>query len=100
MPNIHRLAGRFFCVLITLAVASNGLAASPTLCQINEGICGAKSGANKRAAALSFVQTAIGATDAVANKNIADPNKFSDGLGKVIDGVVQCLNSSVWGNKQ
>jgi hypothetical protein len=34
--------------------------------------------------------------DAIANKNILDPNKFQSGLGKVIDGVVDCLNASAW----
>lgn len=37
--------------------------------------------------------------DAVAGKTIADPNKFQDSLGKVIDGVVGCLNASIWANK-
>jgi hypothetical protein len=35
-------------------------------------------------------------TDAVMNKQIIDPDKFRDGLGKIIDGVVQCLNASAW----
>ena len=35
-------------------------------------------------------------TDAVTNKQIVDPDKFREGLGKVIDGVVQCLNASAW----
>jgi hypothetical protein len=26
-------------------------------------------------------------------------DKFKDGLGKIIDGVVQCLNASVWAKK-
>jgi hypothetical protein len=34
--------------------------------------------------------------DAIANKNIVDANKFQDGLSKVVDGVVACLNASVW----
>jgi len=38
--------------------------------------------------------------DSVAGKAIVDPNKFQDGLGKVIDGVVGCLNASVWANKK
>jgi hypothetical protein len=28
-----------------------------------------------------------------------DDGKFRDGLGKVIDGVVQCLNASAWAAK-
>jgi hypothetical protein len=76
----------------TIVQPANGLNA--------EGIFGSKSGANKKAAALSFVQSAVGATDAIANKSIVDGNKFTDGLGKVIDGVVQCLNASVWAGRQ
>lgn len=77
-----------------------GIAFVPAIVQGIEGVFGAKSGANKKAAALSFVQTAISATDAVTNKNIVDAQKFQDGLGKVIDGVVACLNASVWATKQ
>ena len=45
------------------------------------------------------MESAVGAADAVSNKNVVDPNKFQDGLGKVIDGVVACLNASVWASK-
>jgi hypothetical protein len=34
--------------------------------------------------------------EAVASRDIADEAKFRDGLGKIIDGVVQCLNASTW----
>ena len=76
-----------------------GVAFAPAVVQGVEGFFGAKTGTDKKNAALSFLQSAIGMTDAVANKQIIDGNKFSDGLGKVIDGVVQCLNSSVWTKK-
>ena len=103
MPNTHRLTGRFFSVLISLAfliaLPRYSFGQGLTLCQISEGIFGAKSGATKKAAALSFVNTAVSATDSLTGKNIVDPNKFQDGLGKVIDGVVACLNASVWANK-
>ena len=36
MPNHHRLAGRFFCVLITLALTGSGFSSSLTLCQISD----------------------------------------------------------------
>jgi hypothetical protein len=68
----------------------------PAMVQGVEGLFGHKSGSDKKNAVLSFVSTAISATDAVAGNNIVDGNKFQDGLGKVIDGVVQCLNASVW----
>jgi hypothetical protein len=55
-----------------------------------------KTSDSKKAAALSFVGSAINITDAIANKQIIDPDKFQGGLGKVIDGVVECLNASAW----
>lgn len=106
MPNTHRLAGRFFSVLISLTFAillphtAAALDSGPTLCQIVEQLFGAKNGATKKAAALSFVNSAVAATDGVVGKNVVDPQKFQDGLSKVIDGVVACLNASVWAAKQ
>jgi hypothetical protein len=34
--------------------------------------------------------------NAVATRQIVDQGKFKDGMGKVIDGVVECLNASIW----
>jgi hypothetical protein len=34
--------------------------------------------------------------EAIASRDIVDEQKFRDGLGKIIDGVVQCLNASTW----
>lgn len=82
-----------------LAKLLQGISLAPTVVHGVEGLLGAKSGADKKNAALNFVQSAMSVTDAIANKQIADPTKFSDGLGKVIDGVVACLNASVWANK-
>jgi hypothetical protein len=76
-----------------------GIAFVPAIVHGIEGSFGAKSGSDKKAAALSFVQSAVGAADAISSKNIVDANKFQDGLGKVIDGVVACLNASVWAHK-
>jgi hypothetical protein len=61
-----------------------------------EALFGSKSGAEKKEAALSFATSAVSMTDAVMNKQIIDADKFRDGLGKIIDGVVQCLNASAW----
>jgi hypothetical protein len=76
-----------------------GIIYVPGIVQNVEAILGAKNGATKKAAALTVVNQTISATDAVAGKTIVDPNKFQDGMGKVIDGVVACLNASVWANK-
>ena len=66
-----------------------GLALLPSLIQGIESIYGAKTGAEKKNAALKM-------TDAIAQKTIADGDRFSAGLGLVIDGVVACLNASIW----
>ena len=73
-----------------------GIAFVPAIVTGVEGLFGHKSGTEKKNTVLSFVQTAITATDAVAGSNIVDAGKFQDGLSKVIDGVVQCLNASAW----
>ena len=44
-------------------------------------------------------ESAFGAADAISSKNIVDANKPQEGLGKVIDGVVACLNAPVWPHK-
>jgi len=49
-----------------------------------------------RDAALSIVSSAINVADAVSNKQIVDASIFQSGLGKVVDGVVDCLNASLW----
>lgn len=82
-----------------LAKLLQSISLAPAIVNGVEGLFGAKSGTDKKNAALSFVQSAISVTDAVADKQIVDQAKFSDGLGKVIDGVVGCLNASVWAKK-
>ena len=82
-----------------LAKLLQGIAFVPAIVQGVEAVFGAKSGVSKKAAALSFVQNAVSTTDAATNQNIIAPNKFQDGLSKVIDGVVECLNASVWANQ-
>ena len=61
-----------------------------------EGLFRSRSGAEKKGAAMSFLQAALSMSSAVENRQIVDPVRFTDGLGKVIDGTVECLNASVW----
>jgi hypothetical protein len=82
-----------------LAKLLQGISLVPSVVNGVEGLLGPKAGSDKKNAALTFVQAAISATDAITNKQIVDQAKFSDGLGKVIDGVVGCLNASVWAKK-
>jgi hypothetical protein len=73
-----------------------GITLVPGVIQSVEGLTGAQTGAQKKDAALSIVGSAINIADAVGSKQIADAGTFQSGLGKVIDGFVDCLNASIW----
>src|SRR5271155_4936855 len=79
-----------------LAAFLRGISFVPSVVQGAEAIFGAKTGADKKQSALNFVSSAINITDAITNKSIIDPNSFNTGLSQVIDGVVACLNASLW----
>jgi hypothetical protein len=79
-----------------LATLLRGLTFVPAVVQGVETVFGSKSGVNKKDAALNFVASALSITEAVTQKNIVDVDNFRNGLGQIIDGTVQCLNSSVW----
>lgn len=79
-----------------LAQLLRGIAFVPALVNGIEGLFGNKSGAEKKDAAMSFLQNALAAADAVAAREIIDPVGFREGIAKVIDGTVQCLNASTW----
>ncbi len=68
----------------------------PTIVNAIEGLFGNRSGADKKDAAMSFLQAALSMSEAVTNRQIVDEVKFKEGLGKVIDGTVECLGASVW----
>jgi hypothetical protein len=76
-----------------------GIAFVPSVVTGIEKIFSGRTGTDKRDAALSFVEAAISMADAVANRQIINENQFKEGLGKVIDGAVECLNASVWAQK-
>jgi hypothetical protein len=61
-----------------------------------ETISGGKSGAEKKDAAMSFLESALATVDAVAAREIVEPEKFKNGVSKIIDGTVDCLNASTW----
>lgn len=83
-----------------LAILLRGFAFVPAIVHGIEALFGSKSGDEKKQAALSFISAALSLTDAIANKQVVDPSKFQDGLGKVIDGVVECLNASAWASSK
>ncbi len=73
-----------------------GIALLPSVLQGTEALFGIKTGPQKKAAALEIVGSAINIADAVTMKHIADSEKFTEGLGTIIDGVVECLTASIW----
>ncbi|MEO5936999.1 MAG: hypothetical protein ABIP81_07280 [Terriglobales bacterium] len=79
-----------------LAKLLRGVAFIPAVVHGIEALFGGKSGNDKKEAAMSFVGSALSITEAVLNRDIVDDAKFREGLGKIIDGVVQCLNASSW----
>ena len=76
-----------------------GIALVPGLVQGVESLYGAQTGAQKKDAALEIVQSSINMADAVSAKHIADASRFTKGLDMIIDGVVECLNASLWAER-
>jgi hypothetical protein len=79
-----------------LAKLLQGISFVPAVVNGIEGLFGHRAGVDKKDAALSFVQAALSMSDAVTNRQIVDEAKFKEGLAKVIDGTVDCLNASIW----
>jgi hypothetical protein len=73
-----------------------GIALVPSVIQGVEALFGTKSGEQKKEAVLTIVTAAINIADSIEQKSIVDGSAFSAGLEQVIDGVVACLNASVW----
>ena len=73
-----------------------GISFIPALVNGIESLFASKSGAEKKDAAMSFLENALATVDAVAAREIVDPEKFKDGISKIIDGTVECLNASTW----
>jgi hypothetical protein len=82
-----------------LAKLLRGFAFIPAVVHGIEALFGSKTGADKKEAALSFVGSALSLTEAISSRDIVDDGKFREGLGKIIDGVVQCLNASAWAKR-
>jgi hypothetical protein len=73
-----------------------GIAFIPGVVSGIEGLFSGRSGSEKKDAAMSFVSAALQLSDAVTARHIVDEEKFKDGLSRIIDGTVLCLNSSAW----
>jgi hypothetical protein len=73
-----------------------GIAFIPALVSAIESLFAGKAGTEKKDAAMSFLESALQTVDAVASKDIVDPEKFKQGISMIIDGTVECLNASTW----
>jgi hypothetical protein len=62
----------------------------------DEGLLGGRSGAEKKDAAMGFLENALATVDAIAAREIVNPEEFRAGISKIIDGTVTCLNASTW----
>jgi hypothetical protein len=74
----------------------NGLAFLPGIVNGIEGLFSNRSGAEKKDAAMSFLEATLSLSEALGNRQITDEAQFKDGLSKMIDGAVECLNASAW----
>src|SRR5207253_1750591 len=90
-----RLTGRLFYLLVSLLLAVGVARAVPPLTTtISDVVYRADGSAASGTLLITWPQ--FNSSDAVANKSVVDVDKFRDGLGKIIDGVVECLNASAW----
>jgi hypothetical protein len=72
-----------------------GIAFIPSLVAGIEAIFKTKTGAEKKDAAMIFLEHALDTVDAVAQRDIVDPEKFKQGISIIVDGVVQCLRTDL-----
>lgn len=72
----------------------------PTVVNAIEGLLGNRPGSEKRDAAMSFLEATLSMSEALGNRQIVDEQKFREGLGKLVDGAVECLNASAWAQKE
>jgi hypothetical protein len=82
-----------------LSQLMRGIAFVPAVVHGVEALFGGKTGTEKKDAALSLVSSALSVTEAISQRQIVDDANFKEGLGKIIDGTVQCLNASDWAKK-
>lgn len=85
-----------------------GMALLPGVIQDTETLFGGHAGAQtgqqqtgqqKKAAAIAIVGATISVADAISTQKIADPERFTAGLSEIVDGIVSCLNASVWAKR-
>jgi hypothetical protein len=79
-----------------LTLFLRGLSGLPAIVEEVEKLHGPATGEQKRKAAIDLVGTAINLAEAISTKQIIDAGQFTAALGVIVDGVVACLNASIW----
>jgi hypothetical protein len=74
----------------------HALSIVPAVVTSIEGLFGRRTGKEKKESAMSFVLAAVQLKEALESREIVDEERFREGLGKMVDGVVDCLNASSW----
>src|SRR5439155_23278568 len=72
------------------------IALIPGVVQGTEALLVAKTGEQKKKAAVEIVGAAINVADAVTMKHIANAEKFTEWLSTLSDGGEMCLNATLW----
>src|SRR5262249_35120466 len=52
--------------------------------------------AEKKDVAMAFLENELATVDAIAAREIVNPEPFRSGISKIIDGTVTCLHASTW----
>jgi len=76
-----------------------GMSLVPAVVNSIESVFGAHCGKQKKDSAMAFVLAAMQMREAGERQEIADEARFREGLSKMIDGAVECLNASCWRRK-
>jgi hypothetical protein len=99
----RRPEGRFFCGLGMLLLVWFGLMQGPSANAADLGVATTRvsdtvyrADGTPASGTVLISWPAFTTSEAVANREIVDEIKFKDGLGKIIDGTVECLNASAW----
>lgn len=94
MAHVCRPLGRLFYWLLTVVLFPIMLQATPATTRISDVVY--RADGTPAGGVLLISWPAFTTADAITNRQIVDEVKFREGLSKVIDGTVECLNSSVW----
>ena len=73
-----------------------GMSLIPAVVNSIESLFGAHCGEQKKESAMAFVMAAMQLTDTATRRGIVDETRFKEGLSRMIDGAVECLNASYW----